>query len=267
MAFGVYNSKHAAMRKSSERPLLSIPSSSSTSARDDFEYEVDRTILRHEHRQRRKAQLVTICRNALIGVLLLVVMLQTAILHSTWLESKDPRPLEEINSLVPSVRSSVKIFRADPDFDPLNATDTRWMDVMPAGGGFISVDDLSDKSLPPPIRSRGKNLYNVAVYHQLHCLHMLAEEFSNLLGNNKHVAHEDMSDELMMWHIRHCFEYLKNSLTCCADTALEGQKSDTDEPATDGFGAYHVCRDFDSVYDWAREHRISDQGGYPHGTA
>lgn len=255
------------MRKSSERPLLTIPSSSSTSPRDDFEFEVDRTILRHEHRQRRKAQLVTICRNALIGVLLLVVMLQTAILHSAWLESKDPRPLEEINSLVPPVRSSAKIFRADPDFDPLNATDTSWMKVMPAGGGFISVDDLSDKSLPPPIRSRGKNLYNVAVFHQLHCLHMLAEEFSNLLGNTQHDAHGDMSDELMMWHIRHCFEYLKNSLTCCADTALEGQKSDTDEPATDGFGAYHVCRDYDSVYDWAKEHRISDQGGYPHGTA
>lgn len=102
MAFGVYNSKQAAMGKSSERPLLSIDSSSSTSPRDNFEFEVDRTILRHEHRQRRKTQLVMICRNALIGVLLLVVMLQTAILHSAWLESKDPRPLEEINSLVPS---------------------------------------------------------------------------------------------------------------------------------------------------------------------
>ncbi|ETS75355.1 hypothetical protein PFICI_12299 [Pestalotiopsis fici W106-1] len=267
MAFGVYTSKQVAMRKSSERPLLSIASSSSTAPSDDFEYEVDRTISRHERRRRRKAQIVTLCRNTLIGVLLLVVMLQTAILHSTWLQSKDPRPLEEFNSLVPSVGSKVKIFKADPSFEPLNATDASWMKVMPAGGGFISVDDWSDKSLPPPIRSRDKNLYNIAVFHQLHCLHMLAEEFSNLLGNNKHHGHEDMSDDLMMWHVSHCFEYLKNSLTCCADTALEGQKSDTDEPATDGFGAYHVCRDFETVFDFARKHRISDQGGYPHGTA
>jgi hypothetical protein len=42
---------------------------------------------------------------------------------------------------------------------------------------------------------------------------------------------------------------------------------ETNEPATDGFGAYHMCRDFDEVFDWAEEHRSSQQTGYGHGTA
>ena len=146
----------------------------------------------------------------------------------------------------------------------------------------MPIKDWQGQTLPEPIHTHGKDLYNVAVFHQMHCLHMLAEEFSNLIegrsmsdtrskrsGNNgRRGSDHDIEDEdLMMWHIRHCFEYIKTSLTCCADTALEGQKKDTELPATDGFGAYHMCRNFDSVFDWADLHRASDQTGYPHGTA
>ena len=146
----------------------------------------------------------------------------------------------------------------------------------------MPIQDWHGKALPEPIHTHGKDLYNVAVFHQLHCLHMLAEEFGNLLAGrhvgdttSKRAGHsghegsmgEEMDEGLMMWHIRHCFEYIKTSLTCCADTALEGQKSDTEQPATDGFGAYHVCRNFDGVFNWAETHRASDQTGYPHGTA
>ena len=96
---------------------------------------------------------------------------------------------------------------------------------------------------------------------------MLAEEFNNLLQGGPVADMENMDEGLIMWHVRQCFEYIKTSLTCCADTTLEGQKSDTDRPATDGFGAQHVCRDFDRVFSWAETHRASDQAGYPHGTA
>lgn len=45
----------------------------------------------------------------------------------------------------------------------------------------MSIQDWQDKVLPEPIQMHGKMLYNVAVFHQLHCLHILAEEFGNLL--------------------------------------------------------------------------------------
>lgn len=123
-------------------------------------------------------------------------------------------------------------------------------------------------------------MYNIAVFHQLHCLHTLAEEFGNLLAG-RHGGHghdqaagggssssmgEDgeTGADAMMVHVQHCFEYIKASLTCCADTALEGQKADIDRPAADGFGSHHVCRNFDAVFDWAETHRASGQTGYPH---
>jgi hypothetical protein len=72
---------------------------------------------------------------------------------------------------------------------------------------------------------------------------------------------------MKMAHVRHCFEYIKSSLTCCADTALEGQKSDSDLPGTDGVGSYHNCRNFDEVFSWAEVNSPSAQSGYPSNTA
>jgi hypothetical protein len=110
-------------------------------------------------------------------------------------------------------------------------------------------------------------------------LHVLAEEFDNLLGakntgdkSSSHLGHvrvggsdvNNKEEEMMMYHIRHCLEYLKTSLTCCADTALEGQKEDIDQPAADGFGSLHVCRNFDDVFKWAEKNRGTEQTGYPH---
>lgn len=105
-----------------------------------------------------------------------------------------------------------------------------------------------------------------------HCLHILSEEFSNLLAYREsgktnpsgHGGHGGSKGGTMVEHILHCFEYIKMSLTCAADTTLEGQKKDLQGPGTDGFGAVHQCRNFDDVFNWAEMHRASDQTGYPH---
>ncbi|KAL7929242.1 hypothetical protein V8C35DRAFT_315892 [Trichoderma chlorosporum] len=41
-------------------------------------------------------------------------------------------------------------------------------------------------------------------------------------------------------HIQHCFRYLRQSLMCCGDTALEGQIPNSNISGTDGTGAVHV---------------------------
>jgi hypothetical protein len=175
-------------------------------------------------------------------------------------------------SVMPS-KSTIAIFKRDPN-PQIRLQRTNFS--QSAGGGFVTVEDWKGKSLPAPIHTRGKDMYNIAVFHQLHCLHTLAEEFGHLLaGRRTGHNHEGRSsssmgkgegedEDAMMVHIRHCFEYIKTSLTCCADTALEGQKADIDQPAADGFGSHHVCRNFDAVFDWAQTHRASDQMGYPH---
>jgi hypothetical protein len=50
-------------------------------------------------------------------------------------------------------------------------------------------------------------------------------------------------------HVRHCFDYLRQTIMCAADTNLE--VLDRDTRATDGWGQERVCRDYQSVFDWA----------------
>lgn len=59
-------------------------------------------------------------------------------------------------------------------------------------------------------------------------------------------------------HIDHCFRYLRQSLVCCGDTALEGQNPRAKIPDTDGTGATHLCKDFEKVRAWAQERRLNE---------
>lgn len=59
-------------------------------------------------------------------------------------------------------------------------------------------------------------------------------------------------------HADHCFRYLRQSIVCCADTALEGQNPRAKIPDTDGTGATHLCKDFEMVKAWASEMRVDD---------
>ncbi|KAH7321829.1 hypothetical protein BKA65DRAFT_482265 [Rhexocercosporidium sp. MPI-PUGE-AT-0058] len=216
----------------------------------------------------------TYCRAVLITIAcafgIVVILLQSILLRKLRQEQwSHAEALGELNGIVPAVQAEPKLFAPDFSFDPLNMSDPGWEQVMPIGGGFVSIPDWQSKILPDPIRIRGKDLYNVAVFHQLHCLHVLAEEFDNLLRtrntgykSSAHPGHVGVGgssmpnneEGMMMYHIRHCLEYLKTSLTCCADTALEGQKEDINKPAADGFGSLH----------WAEKNRGTEQTGYPH---
>lgn len=59
-------------------------------------------------------------------------------------------------------------------------------------------------------------------------------------------------------HIDHCFRYLRQSVVCCGDTALEGQDLNHPElSATDGTGAVHLCKDYRALKGWAEERRLT----------
>lgn len=50
-------------------------------------------------------------------------------------------------------------------------------------------------------------------------------------------------------HMAHCFDYLRQSILCGADTTLEGFSK-----LGGGFGITHQCRNYDEVLEWANEH-------------
>lgn len=81
------------------------------------------------------------------------------------------------------------------------------------------------------------------------------------MAYNETVAHPMDSAETADHHIDHCFDYLRQSIMCCGDTALEGMQT-TLAPGvqgTDGWGVTHVCKRYEEVIEFLEDHRISDQ--------
>ncbi|KAE8364650.1 hypothetical protein BDV27DRAFT_145153 [Aspergillus caelatus] len=162
---------------------------------------------------------------------------------------KMPEPLlGELNGLVGDFPARRVIFRSAPlaasdhkTEESMNATRNNWLSYMPRGNGFIAVNGTERYTLPPPIKQLGQVTYSIAVFHQLHCLY-------SIMSVHIHTHN----------HIDHCFQYLRQSLLCCGDTALEGQDPRTDKPGTDGTGAVHVCKDFDGIMAWADSQRLVD---------
>ena len=60
-------------------------------------------------------------------------------------------------------------------------------------------------------------------------------------------------------HLRHCFDYLRRALMCAADTNLEYVNPETD--ATTGWGYPRMCRDFESVKEFAEIWKNSTDTG------
>ncbi|KAF3100588.1 hypothetical protein TWF706_006141 [Orbilia oligospora] len=120
------------------------------------------------------------------------------------------------------------------------------------GRGFISLSKLIQSSatpLPESLVSQDtthKGQFAVSSFHQLHCLHMVVKSYFSALGSHDHDV----------VHTKHCLEYLRNSIVCSADSALEPWKKELN--GVDGFGNVHMCRDFEGLFKWAEEFRATD---------
>ncbi|KAJ5503315.1 hypothetical protein N7463_006189 [Penicillium fimorum] len=134
---------------------------------------------------------------------------------------------------------------------------------MSAGGnGFIAVNATEKYTLPDPIIFKEQAAYSIAVFHQLHCLYAIMDVYNQLTNPEPELIsdpahhHDSHQDGHSHNHVDHCFRYLRQSLLCCGDTALEGQDPNTDALGTDGTGAVHICKDFDVIRSWADSNRI-----------
>jgi hypothetical protein len=84
--------------------------------------------------------------------------------------------------------------------------------------------------------------YMMAVFHQLHCLSYVVAHYQ------QGYAGVQLTDDVAH-HSAHCFDYLRQSILCAADTNLEGETE-----GGPGWGSRHQCADYDAVLAWANEH-------------
>ena len=139
---------------------------------------------------------------------------------------------------------------------PTADTQKAWEELVPKGKGFVYHPKIAS---PPKA---------VAAYHQIHCLHGLriayysrVNEIHKLQHKHELVNHyiETMGANLHLYHLDHCFEYLRQALICSADSNLEDLEVDeTGKAIAPGWGTKRVCRNFEQLGEWSREWRASE---------
>ncbi|KAG6366962.1 hypothetical protein INS49_001143 [Diaporthe citri] len=172
----------------------------------------------------------------------------------------------DISGFAPQVSQQIKTFVPDLGFVPENGTEffteevrQKWLGIVPKGLGYVEVHDPSKYDNLPPRPLEGPNIkntvYTTSVTHQLHCLYNIAQVYSGLNSD------PSLIPEQMQGHLPHCFEYLRQTIMCCGDTALEGQQTTFPEGfiGSDGWDAKHVCKDYDAIYRHLEENRADNE--------
>ncbi|MDI1485618.1 MAG: hypothetical protein OHK93_003807 [Ramalina farinacea] len=125
--------------------------------------------------------------------------------------------------------------------EPTDETNAAWDAMFPTGVGFVKHPEISPE------------LSGIAVFHELHCVNMLrVGYYAALNGNIAEMQHiHDHNKRPDPHHLRHCFDYLRQSLICNADTNLE--PVDFELGGVTGWKFERTCRNFDKVKEWAEE--------------
>lgn len=59
-----------------------------------------------------------------------------------------------------------------------------------------------------------------------------------------------------LWHISHCFDFVRQALMCAADVTLEGPVEIQGTQVFAGWEAPHQCTKWDEVWSWAEKHKL-----------
>ncbi|KAI1409258.1 hypothetical protein F5Y13DRAFT_193498 [Hypoxylon sp. FL1857] len=137
---------------------------------------------------------------------------------------------------------------------PSPGSEAAWSSIIPIGRGFVHHAQLA------PFIS------NVAVFHQLHCLHAIVVAYYDALMSPPLANLTDIPDfdnstatRIAPFHIRHCFDYIRQALMCAADTSLEVLDQETH--LTNGWGQPKQCRNYEQVFAWAERYANSTDTG------
>ncbi|KAI1460526.1 hypothetical protein F4805DRAFT_395661 [Annulohypoxylon moriforme] len=122
---------------------------------------------------------------------------------------------------------------------PSNESQKYWNLVFPRGRGFVQHPTKS----PEPM--------GLAVYHQLHCLDAIRRGYWAATDGIEPEYH------FAPGHVRHCIDYLRQSIMCQADTNLEPINPDL--RGVTGFGFSRKCRDIVRLMGWADKWRTHNQ--------
>ncbi|GIZ48323.1 hypothetical protein CKM354_001138900 [Cercospora kikuchii] len=209
-------------------------------------------------------------RKGLPWILTLILSITVVILVVQLLRGDKYQHTGDVNGLAPRFKQRVQLFHPSKEAtasighpDQKAATDAFWRTFAPDGFGLLNIADYTPKRYPdlapPTFEPGGYNLVDTSMAHQLHCLRSIMDAYNDLaekVANNgtggtqmemKEGKHHDHS-----WHLGHCFDYIRQGIMCCGDTALDGAATTFPDgiKGSDGWNAKHVCKDYEEVKGW-----------------
>ncbi|KAI0399175.1 hypothetical protein F4802DRAFT_590783 [Xylaria palmicola] len=183
-----------------------------------------------------------------VGMAILIILLSAYIIRER---------VEAKSSPVPKFPRKTYRFMPDPKFvrddmlftqEDTLSTLHNWLPLSTDARGYVQVPDYASYDIlgkPYTVAIDRQNegpAYMMSVFHQLHCLSYIVDNYQ------RGYAGTNLTEEIAH-HSAHCFDYLRQSIMCAADTNLEGE---TD--AGPGWGSVHQCADYDAVLAWGNEH-------------
>ncbi|KAK3379122.1 hypothetical protein B0T24DRAFT_519859 [Lasiosphaeria ovina] len=205
-------------------------------------------------------------RSLLDTALLLIIV--GLLFERGWHKQKHPSPAFEftgdITGFAPRLSQQIKSFVPDSAFIPENGSEffteavhQKWLGIVPKGLGYVRMNDTAGyNNLPTPLKSHPNSTFTTSMTHQLHCLHSISRALAAYSSNQLSFLPSDGP-----WHLSHCLEYLRQSIMCCGDMALEGQQT-TFPPGfdgSDGWDAKHVCKDYSQILSHLEDKRADDE--------
>ncbi|KAJ3496317.1 hypothetical protein NLG97_g2745 [Lecanicillium saksenae] len=146
-----------------------------------------------------------------------------------------------------------EVFRLHQIFgeEPVGTAKDAWESMIPKGKGFFVVkNDTELPNMPGIRRPKTERKACLAVFHQMHCLYITYKAYWN--------ARNGQFDEIPPEHLIHCWDYLRQSIMCAGDTALEWVTED-ENLQDSGWGYQHTCKNFEAIFQWTETHRFTDK--------
>ncbi|KAI4729057.1 hypothetical protein E4T49_03198 [Aureobasidium sp. EXF-10728] len=166
-----------------------------------------------------------------------------------------------LKSPVPPMPMNIQTFERNSLYAgrPSPESDAAWNALLPEGRGFVYVPESEKYSLPPGEKTFYGEIYSVSMFHQLHCLGQLRKYYWLLVDgvSSNSTSLKPMVEGLLGpsgEHVSHCFDYLRQTLQCAGDMALEWPRKEEDGSrfAVDGWGIPHECRSWDHIVDYMK---------------
>ncbi|KZS89689.1 hypothetical protein SISNIDRAFT_224893 [Sistotremastrum niveocremeum HHB9708] len=147
---------------------------------------------------------------------------------------------------------------------PSDEKDALWESLYHVGVSWITKDEaalLPNWTEPLPGHEKDEHyLINLDVFHQLHCLNFIRKALNPERYGPAGLGPPLYKDDPTPFdHTDHCVNIIRENIMCNADiTPNVWQWNEERQVIFPHFDTIRTCRNFDAIYDWAKEREVRD---------